>query len=326
MSSTAIAPANHTPPAIGLGLWKIARPETATIVEEAIRVGYRHIDSACDYGNETEAGAGIRAAIAKGLCRREDLWVTSKLWNTYHQPEHVRPAAERSLRDLGIDHLDLYLVHFPIALKYVPFETRYPPAWVHAPDASPPRMEPIPVPLADTWQALEDLGAAGLVRRIGLCNCNVALVRDLLARTRIRPAVLQVELHPFLAQEKLLRFCRESGIAVTAYSPLGAPSYVPLGMAAASESVLEHPAVAGIAAATGRTPAQVVLRWGVQRGTAVIPKTSHPERLRENLAACDFTLSDEQMRAISALDRHRRFNDPGDFCERAFGTFFPIYD
>jgi D-xylose reductase len=323
---TAQIPDENTPPALGLGLWKIARPDAPAIVEEAIRVGYRHIDSACDYGNEVEAGQGIRAALAKGLCRRDDLWVTSKLWNTYHEPQYVRPAVERSLRDLGLDHLDLYLVHFPIALKYVPFETRYPPEWTHDPAANEPRMEPIAVPLTDTWRAMEDLVSAGLVRRIGLCNSSVALIRDLLAVARIRPAVLQVELHPFLTQEKLLRFCREASIAVTAFSPLGAPSYVPLGMATAAESVLEHPVVTGIAAAIGRTPAQVVLRWGMQRGTAVIPKTSRLERLRENLAACEFTLSAEQMQAIAALDRGRRFNDPGDFCERAFGTFFPIYE
>ena len=319
-------PVENTPPAMGLGLWKIARPDTPALVEEAIRVGYRHIDSACDYGNEVEAGQGIRTALAKGLCRRDDLWVTSKLWNTYHEPQHVRPAVERSLRDLGLDHLDLYLVHFPIALQYVPFETRYPPAWIHDPAASKTRMEPISVPLADTWRAMEDLVSAGLVRRIGLCNCPIALIRDLLAAARIRPAVLQVELHPFLTQEKLLRFCREASIAVTGFSPLGAPSYVPLGMATDAESVLEHPVVTGIAAAVGRTPAQVVLRWGMQRGTSVIPKTSRPERLPENLGACEFALSAEQMQAIAALDCGRRFNDPGDFCERAFGTFFPIYE
>ena len=325
-SARTIALADTPPPAIGLGLWKVARSDAPALVEEAIRVGYRHIDSACDYGNEVEAGLGIRTAIEKGFCRREDLWITSKLWNTYHEPQHVRPAVERSLHDLGLDSLDLYLVHFPIALHYVPFETRYPPAWTHDPAASEPRMKPIDVPLADTWRAMEDLVASGLVRRIGLCNSSVALIRDLLAVVRIRPAVLQVELHPFLTQDKLLRFCRESSIAVTGFSPLGAPSYVPLGMATAAESVLDHPVVTGIAAAIGRTPAQVVLRWGMQRGTAVIPKTSRPERLRENLAACDVLLSSEQMQAISLLDRGRRFNDPGDFCERAFGTFFPIYE
>jgi D-xylose reductase len=314
------------PPAVGLGLWKIPCERTADVVAEAIRVGYRHVDSACDYGNEAEAGAGIRRAIAAGHCRRDDLWITSKLWNTFHEPSRVRAACERSLADLGLDHLDLYLIHFPIALEFVPFEERYPPGWVRDPAAAAPRMHPIEVPLADTWGALERLVEAGLVRRIGLCNCPIAVIRELAARSRIRPAVLQVEMHPFLAQEKLLRHCRESGIAVTAFSPLGAGSYVPLGMATPEDSVLGHPVVREIAAATGRTPAQVVLRWGIQRGTSVIPKTSRIERLAENLAATEVALDDTQMAAISALDRHRRFNDPGVFCELAFGTFFPIFD
>jgi D-xylose reductase len=313
-------------PSVGLGLWKVAKRDVVGLVQEAVRVGYRHIDSACDYGNEVEAGAGIGAALSEGLCRREDLWVTSKLWNTYHAPEHVRPAAERSLRDLGLDYLDLYLVHFPIALRYVPFEDRYPPGWIFDPSAATPRMEAVPVPLSETWQAMEALVDAGLVRRIGVCNCGVALVRDLCAHARIGPAVLQVEMHPYLAQEKLLRFCREDGIAVTAFSPLGAPSYVPLGTATAADSVLDHPTITKIARDVGRTPAQVVLRWGVQRGAAVIPKTSRLERLRENLAVFDFALTGEQMASITALDQNRRFNDPGVFCEQAFGTFFPVYE
>jgi D-xylose reductase len=238
----------------------------------------------------------------------------------------VRPACERTLRDLGLGHLDLYLVHFPIALAHVPPETRYPPGWFFDPDAPRPRMHPARVPLADTWRALEDLVHAGLVRHVGVCNYGVSLLRDLLAHARIRPAVLQVELHPYLAQHKLLRFCRQEGIAVTAFSPLGAASYVPLGMATAAEGVLEDPVVVEIARAVGRTPAQVVLRWAVQRGTGVIPKTSRPERLRENLAIGDFSLVPGQMDAISRLDRGRRFNDPGVFCETAFNTFFPIYD
>ena len=314
------------PPPVGLGLWKIDRSAAAGLVEEAIRFGYRHLDSACDYGNEAEAGEGIRRALAAGLCRRDDLWVTSKLWNTFHAPAHVRPACERTLRDLGLDHLDCYLVHFPIALAYVSPETRYPPGWFFDPHAESPRMEAARVPLADTWAAMERLVDAGLVRHVGVCNYGVSLLRDLLAAARIPPAVLQVELHPYLAQEKLLRFCRTEGIAVTAFSPLGAPSYVPLGMAAAAESVLGDPVVGGIARSVGRTPAQVVLRWAVQRGTGVIPKTSRPERLRENLAIFDITLSQEQMAAISGLDRGRRFNDPGVFCETAFNTFFPIYE
>lgn len=314
------------PPPVGLGLWKIGRSDAAGLVTEAIRVGYRHLDSACDYGNEAEVGEGIARTLAAGACRRDDLWVTSKLWNTFHAPEHVRPACERTLRDLGLEHLDLYLVHFPIALAYVPPDTRYPPGWFFDPDASTPCMRPASVPLADTWAAMEQLVAAGLVRHIGVCNYGVALIRDLLASARVRPAVLQVELHPSLAQAKLLRFCRAEGIAVTAFSPLGAPSYVPLGMARPDEAVLDQPVVVEAARALGRTPAQVVLRWGVQRGTGVIPKTSRPERLRENIALFDFELTAEQMAAISALDRGRRFNDPGVFCEAAFNTFCPIYE
>lgn len=314
------------PPAIGLGLWKIDRSAVGHLIHEAVRHGYRHLDSACDYGNEAEAGEGIRRALADGLCRRDDLWVTSKLWNTFHAPQHVRPALERTLRDLRLDHLDCYLMHFPIALAYVAPETRYPPGWFFDPDAASPRMKPVRVPLADTWRAMEDLVDAGLVRRIGVCNFGVSLLRDLQATARIQPSVLQVEMHPLLAQEKLLRYCRETDVAVTAFSPLGAPSYVPLGMATAADSLLEHPVILGIAADVGRTPAQVLLRWGVQRGTAVIPKTSKPERLAENLTIFDVSLSPEQMAAITGLDEGRRFNDPGVFCEQAFNTFFPIYE
>jgi D-xylose reductase len=257
-------PTAVAPPEVGLGLWKIDRPAVAGLIEEAARVGYRHFDSACDYGNEPEAGQGIRRVLHSGLCRRDQLWVTSKLWNTFHAPEHVRPACERTLRDLGLDHLDLYLVHFPIALAYVPPETRYPPGWFFDPDSPRPGMRAARVPLADTWGAMEDLVQAGLVRHVGVCNYGVSLLRDLLASARIRPAVLQVELHPYLTQEKLLRFCREEGIAVTAFSPLGAPSYVPLGMAMPGEGVLEDPvaggAAVGGAAGHGRNPEDLASR------------------------------------------------------------------
>jgi D-xylose reductase len=313
-------------PALGLGFWKIEPDHAAQTVEEAVRCGYRHLDCGCDYANEAQVGAGLRQVLRSGLCKREDLWVTSKLWNTYHAQQHARPALERSLHDLQLDYLDLYLIHFPIALKYVAFDERYPPGWFHDPDSSAPRMEPARVPISETWRAMEELAQSGLVRNIGVCNFNVALLRDLLSYAEIRPSVLQVELHPSLAQEKLLRFCREERIAVTAFSPLGAASYFSLGMAEKNESVLEHPAVREAASRHEKTPAQIVLRWGIQRGTAVIPKTTRPERLRENLAIFDFELAAEEMAAITRLDRGRRFNDPGVFCEKAFNTFFPIFE
>jgi D-xylose reductase len=313
-------------PSVGLGLWKIGKDIAANVVEQAVRVGYRHLDSACDYGNEAEVGEGLRRVLQSGLVSRDDLWVTSKLWNTYHRAEHVEPALKRTLSDLQLDHLDLYLIHFPIALRFVPFEKRYPPEWLFDPNAERPCMEPVLVPIQETWGAMEEMARRGLVRQIGVCNFGCALLRDLLSYARIAPAVLQVELHPYLTQEKLLRFCREAGIVVTGFSPLGAQSYFSLGIPAADESLLAHPSIAAIARRHGRTPAQVVLRWGVQRGTAIVPKTARVERLRENLALFDFELSPEDMTAISGLGRNRRFNDPGVFCELAFNTFYPIYE
>lgn len=313
-------------PVIGLGTWKIPRERAAEIVTEAIRAGYRHFDFACDYGNEVALGAGLKAALQQGLCRREELWITSKLWNTYHAKEHVRPACERTLRDLGLDYLDLYHVHFPIAQRFVPFETRYPPEWLFDPAVPQPRMQPAPTPLAETWSAMEDLVRAGLVRNIGVCNMGVSLVRDLLSYAQIRPAVLQIELHPLLTQEKLIRFARESQIVVTGFSSLAAESYFSIGMAEPGESVLKEEPIIEAAQRHGKSRAQVVLRWGVQRGTAILCKTAQTKRLAENLAIFDFELAADEMQAISSLNRGRRFNDPGDFCERAFGTFFPIYE
>ena len=313
-------------PAIGLGLWKIARDDTAEMVRSAIAEGYRHLDSAADYGNEAEVGEGLQAALSQGIVSRDELWVTSKLWNTFHRPEHVRAACERTLKDLRLSELDLYLIHFPIALQYVDFDTRYPPEWIADPAAENPVMVPDHVPLSDTWGAMEELVRAGLVKEIGVCNYNTGLLHDLMAYSQIRPAMLQIESHPYLTQERLLRAAAQYELAVTAFSPLGALSYLELDMAEAGESVLEQAAVKEAAARVGRTPAQVVLRWGVQRGTAVIPKTSRVERLRENQLLFDFELNEAEMTAISALNRNRRFNDPGHFCEEAFGTFFPLYD
>jgi D-xylose reductase len=313
-------------PAVGLGLWKVGRQQAAQTVHDAIEAGYRHFDCACDYGNEAEVGEGLQRVLQSGACRRDELWVTSKLWNTYHAAEHVRPAIERSLADLRLEYLDLYLIHFPLAQRFVPFEKRYPPGWFHDPDAAQPRVELANVPIAETWQAMEDLVRAGLVRNIGVCNFHPAQLRDLLTYAEIASAVLQVEMHPFLAQEKLLRFCKEQNIVVTAFSPLGAASYVSLGMATERESALVQPVVREAAQRHGKTPAQVLLRWGVQRGTAVIPKTTRPDRLRENLAIFDFELAADEVTAITALDRNRRFNDPGVFGEKAFNTFLPIYD
>ncbi|MDF1824971.1 MAG: aldo/keto reductase [Verrucomicrobiales bacterium] len=313
-------------PAIGLGTWKIPDEVLPTLIPDAVKVGYRHFDCACDYGNEPAVGQGIKNAIEQGLCSRDELWITSKLWNTYHEPEHVRAACERSLADLGVEQLDLYLIHFPIPLAYVPFEERYPPGWFFDPEAKDPSMKCIEVPYSETWKAMEELVDAGLTKRIGVCNLGTAMLRDLKSYARIQPAVNQVEMHPYLTQENLHRFCEGADIAVTAFSPFGASSYVPLSMADANESLFDDPVISEIASAHGKSVGQIALRWAVQRGTAAIPKTQTVAHLKENLDIYDFELSDAEMLTIDQMNRDRRFNDPAEFCEAAFNTYCPIFD
>ena len=244
--------------AVGLGLWKIDRSATAKVVRDAIEIGYRHLDSAADYGNEVEVGEGIEMALSEGLCAREDLWITSKLWNTYHRPEHVEAACRKSLSDLGVEYLDLYLVHFPISLQFVDFETRYPPEWLFDPAAAEPAMQIDPVPLSDTWGAMEALHRSGLVKNIGVCNYNSALLHDLMAYAEIKPAMLQIESHPYLTQDALIRAASAYDMAVTAFSPLGALSYVSLDMASENESVLQQEVVVAAALLAHQVRAMVL--------------------------------------------------------------------
>jgi D-xylose reductase len=316
----------NTIPRVGFGLWKVPQEVCADAVYNAIKIGYRHLDSACDYGNEVQVGQGIKRAIEDGICSREELWVTSKLWNTYHAKEHVGLALQKSLDDLQLDYLDLYLIHFPIAQKYVPIETRYPPEWLFDPSAENPTMQRAPIALSETWAGMEEAYEKGLAKQIGVCNYNSGLLHDLMSYAKIKPSMLQIESHPYLTQQKLIRLAKDYGLDVTAFSPLGALSYLELDMAGASESVLEQDVVKAAASRLDKTPAQVVLRWGIQRGNAIIPKTSKAERLKENISIFDFELSKEEMNAIDQLNINRRFNDPGDFCEAAFNTFNPIYD
>jgi diketogulonate reductase-like aldo/keto reductase len=298
-------------PLVGLGTWKAPKGVTQATVLEALRVGYRHLDCACDYGNEEEVGAGIAEAIKEGVCTREDIFVTSKLWNTFHAKENVKPACARTLKDLGLDYVDLYLIHFPISLKYVPFETRYPPEWTYEGKGSPAEgCVYEDVTIRETWEAMEELVAAGMAKNIGISNFAAPLIMDLLKYAKVKPAVLQIEHHPYLTQPTLIQYVQSLGIVITAYSSFGPASFSSIGMDQGAASLFTDKDVVAIAAAHSKSAGQVLLQWATQRGIVVIPKTANKERLIENLAVNDFLLTEEELNTLNGKDRNLRFNDP----------------
>merc|ERR1711915_3913 len=316
---------NGQMPAIGYGCWKVGKESAADLIEKVINIGYRHIDGACDYANEKEVGEGIRRAIDGGVCQRKDLFITSKLWNTFHAPEQVEAACRKSLTDLGLEYLDLYLIHFPISLKYVPFDVRYPPEWIYDPNAKERKMEFAPVPVSATWKAMESLVDKGLVKNIGVSNWNCQGLMDLFSYARIKPSVLQIEVHPFLQCERLVKYAQSLGMVVTAFSPLGhGQSYAMMGYG--NVVAIREDIVVEIADRLKVTPAQVVLRWGLQRGYAVIPKSENESRIKENLDVEGFSLSEDDMKRMKKLEKNFRMNDSGHFCSVAFNTECPIWD
>ena len=304
------------------GFWKVPKDICADVCYNSIAAGYRRLDCACDYGNEEEVGEGIARAIEEGLCKREDLFVTSKLWNTYHKPEHVPLALKRSLKDLKLEYLDEYLIHFPISMQFVPFESKYPPEWTNLED----KMVLVPNDMGATWKAMEELVDEKLVKTIGVCNFSTQLLRQIFSTCRIKPSTLQVELHPHNSQSKLIRFAEEAGMQITAFSTFGASSYIELNMAQDDDLLMRNPTIIEIASLKNKTPAQVLIRWALQRNTFPLTKTSSVERMKENRNVLDFELTGGEMEKINALNKNRRYNDPGVFCELGMGTFCPIYE
>ncbi|MCH9639716.1 MAG: aldo/keto reductase [Betaproteobacteria bacterium] len=283
-------------PALGLGTWKSDPGEVYNVVREAIKIGYRHIDCAAFYGNETEIGQAFIDAFSSGDVKREDLWVTSKLWNNAHLKKDVRPALEKTLRDLRLDYLDLYLIHWPVALK----------PEVQFPSSTNDFLSLNDAPIAATWAGMEGCVKDGLSKHIGVSNFSIKKIKQLLDGCEIRPAVNQIELHPFHQQPTMLEFCNKEYIVVTAYSPLGSTDRPPQFKNPNEPSLFENTTIVKIASANGLSSAQVLIRWAIQRGTSVIPKSVNPARLKQNFDAAGISLSNEDMKKIAALEAKGR--------------------
>jgi 2,5-diketo-D-gluconate reductase A len=250
-------------PQLGFGVFQVPPEETQRTVEDALAVGYRHVDTAAAYRNER----GVGAAVAAFGIPREEIFITTKLWNSQQGYDSALTAFEKSLGRLGCDYVDLYLIHWP-----APSEGRF----------------------VETWRAFERIHEEGRARTIGVSNFRAEDVERLERETWTRPTINQIELHPLFQQAELRPWLAERGIATEAWSPL------------AQGAVLSEETIASIAVRHGKTPAQAVLRWHLQLGNVVIPKSVTPERIRENIDVFDFDLSDEEMAAIGRLDTNRR--------------------
>ncbi|KAL4623580.1 1,5-anhydro-D-fructose reductase-like isoform X1 [Arapaima gigas] len=284
-------------PLLGLGTWKTCSSELFQgAVEAAIAAGYRHLDTAYCYRNEVELGRAVRAKMEQGIIRRQDMFIVSKLWCTHHAPEDVPVCLAKSLKDLDLEYLDLYLVHFPVALQRVDDEL-FP--------MQDGKILSTDIDYVDVWKEMEALQATGKVKSIGVSNFNISQLERLLAVAKVPPAVNQVELHPYLVQSDLIQFCKSRNIALTAYSPFGSPGR-PKELhrgATDPEKLMEDPVVQAVAKKHQRTPAQVLLRYHVQQGIAVIPKSIKPNHLLENTKIFDFSLDEEDMKVLRGLDR-----------------------
>ena len=260
-------------PQFGFGVFQIEPKDTAAAVSTALEAGYRHIDTAEMYGNEAEVGEAIAAS---GL-DRGDVFITSKLKNDAHEPDAAREAFDETLKALGVDYVDLFLIHWPLPMRY---------------DGD----------FVSTWKTLEEFYREGRARSVGVSNFQPQHLRRLHGETDIIPAVNQIEAHPYLTQDDVRAFCAQHQIAVEAWSPLG------------KGSVLDDPVVGRIAERTGKTPAQVVLRWHIQRGDIVFPKSVTPDRIRENIDIFDFELSGADVNDITLLNKNERTGpDPDKF-------------
>ncbi len=282
---------------LGLGTWKSSTGEVYGAVSEAIKIGYRHIDCAFIYENEAEIGLAIKDAISDGTVTREELWITSKLWNNRHGKDNVIGALKKALEDLQLDYLDLYLIHWPIPIKEQ-FKLPMSPKHFYSLEER---------PVLNTWQGMEMAVEQGLTKHIGVSNFSVKKLKKLIENSNIKPEVNQIELQPYLQQKEMLEFCKQENILLTAYSPLGSKDRPPTMKAKNEPDLMTDPVIVEIAKSLDVSPVQILLAWAVGRGTAVIPKSVNPERLKQNLQTIEIELNMDALEKVNKLKKHYRF-------------------
>jgi len=269
----------HKIPAVGLGTWRSGSQAAHAVVTAIVEGGYRHIDTAWEYGDQREVGQGIKRAMHAGLERR-DLFVTSKLWCTELSPERVRPALQNTLKELQLEYLDLYLIHWPIRLR-------------EGASKPPKAGDVLDFDMEGVWREMENLSKDSLVRNIGVCNFTVTKLNKLLGFAELIPAVCQMEMHPGWRNDRILEFCKKNEIHVTAYSPLGSQE--------GGRDLIHDQTVDRIAKKLNKTPGQILVKWGLQRGTSVIPKSLNPERIKENIKVFDWVIPEQDFQALNSI-------------------------
>ncbi len=284
-------------PMIGLGSSGIPTDQTYDVIRKAIILGYRHFDCAPIYGNQKEIGDALIDAIDEGDVSREELFITSKLWNDSHRYNDVERSCEETLEELQLDYLDLYLIHWPVAHE----------RGVIVPENEEEFLAEVEAPLEDTWVGMEDCEDAGLTKHIGVSNFNIANLQHLIDEGMVKPEVNQCEWHPYLPQQTLYDFCRSNKIIMTAYAPLGSPGR-PAEMKNDHEpDLLTEPAIIEIAKKQGCTEAQALIAYALKRKMAVIPRATNPEHLKQNLEAENFTVDRADLRELIILPKFRYF-------------------
>ncbi|KAI8888370.1 xylose reductase [Backusella circina FSU 941] len=307
-------------PLAGFGTARIAPSDTAEVVYNAIKTGYRLIDGALLYGNEAQVGEGVRRAIGEGIVKREELFIIGKLWNHYHGKDHVRYAFDLTLKNYGLDYIDLFLVHFPIATEFVPYEDTLKASFFNKNG----ELSLVRAPMYECWAEMEKLVDAGLVRNIGISNFNVQSVLDLLTYCKYKPAILEIEHHPYLQQKRLVDWVRKQDIQVVAYASFGPTVFTNTSDNMAHlPSLLDHPVVEKIAKKHNLSTGQTVLKWAVQQDVVVIPKSVNIKRMKVNKDLFSFTLDEEDLAALNGLETNTRFND---ISLEVYGFELPIFD